>query len=213
MKKVSGKLGLIFVLLLIITIAFPVSGGVEPSPFKAFDAIEYHLNSIDRRVGYEISKLFRQDRYDIPNGTLRKFDAIAETVCLLQEQLEKALDNLHDDEKRNPEVTYELLDVELKARGIVNRIDKLFLNPDYIEIALERVKSNLQIMVYMVTDYSRPSFICSSLSDTEMRTRHLSIGDPDIEVDENGFPCDPARWNEDVAIALAGTEGIEEMTE
>ena len=38
-------------------------------------------------------------------------------------------------------------------------------------------------------------------------------GDVKIEVDEDGFIVDPNHWNEDVARALAGTEGIDELTE
>ena len=36
-------------------------------------------------------------------------------------------------------------------------------------------------------------------------------GDIDIEVDEDGFMQEPDQWNEDVAKALATTEGVEEM--
>jgi tRNA 2-thiouridine synthesizing protein E len=38
-------------------------------------------------------------------------------------------------------------------------------------------------------------------------------GDVSIEVDEDGFITDPNLWNEDVAAALATTEGVEELTE
>ncbi len=38
-------------------------------------------------------------------------------------------------------------------------------------------------------------------------------GDVKIEVDEDGFIVDPNQWNEDVARALAGTEGIDELTD
>ena len=38
-------------------------------------------------------------------------------------------------------------------------------------------------------------------------------GDVKIEVDEDGFIVDPNSWNEDVAAALASTEGIDELTE
>jgi len=38
-------------------------------------------------------------------------------------------------------------------------------------------------------------------------------GDISIEVDEDGFMQEPELWNEDIAKALAGTEGVEEMTE
>lgn len=34
-----------------------------------------------------------------------------------------------------------------------------------------------------------------------------------IEVDEDGFITDPDMWNEDVALALASTEGVTELTE
>jgi len=36
-------------------------------------------------------------------------------------------------------------------------------------------------------------------------------GDIDIEVDEDGFMQEPDQWNEEVAKALATTEGVEEL--
>jgi TusE/DsrC/DsvC family sulfur relay protein len=41
----------------------------------------------------------------------------------------------------------------------------------------------------------------------------MKIGDANIELDKDGFMTDPGLWNETVARAIAGTEGIEEMTE
>ena len=41
----------------------------------------------------------------------------------------------------------------------------------------------------------------------------FKVGDMTIEVDEDGFIQEPDKWNEDVAKALAQTEGVEEMTE
>ena len=38
-------------------------------------------------------------------------------------------------------------------------------------------------------------------------------GSVKIEVDEDGFMDDPSGWNEDVAVALATTEGVDDMTE
>ncbi|MCG0277717.1 MAG: TusE/DsrC/DsvC family sulfur relay protein [Thermanaeromonas sp.] len=35
----------------------------------------------------------------------------------------------------------------------------------------------------------------------------------EIEVDEDGFIQDPEKWNEEVAKALAETEGVTELTE
>lgn len=34
-----------------------------------------------------------------------------------------------------------------------------------------------------------------------------------FEIDEDGFIQEPEKWNEEVAKALAKTEGVEEMTE
>ena len=34
-----------------------------------------------------------------------------------------------------------------------------------------------------------------------------------IEVDEDGFMEEPEEWTEEIAKALAGTEGVDEMTE
>jgi len=38
-------------------------------------------------------------------------------------------------------------------------------------------------------------------------------GDISLEVDEDGFITNPDQWNEDVALALASTEGVDELTE
>ena len=38
-------------------------------------------------------------------------------------------------------------------------------------------------------------------------------GEVKIEVDEDGFMQEPELWNENIALALATTEGVDEMTE
>jgi len=38
-------------------------------------------------------------------------------------------------------------------------------------------------------------------------------GDISIDVDEDGFMQEPEKWNEEVAKALATTEGVDEITE
>jgi TusE/DsrC/DsvC family sulfur relay protein len=38
-------------------------------------------------------------------------------------------------------------------------------------------------------------------------------GNVSIEVDEDGFMLNPEEWNEDVAAALASTEGIDALTD
>jgi tRNA 2-thiouridine synthesizing protein E len=38
-------------------------------------------------------------------------------------------------------------------------------------------------------------------------------GDVKIDVDEDGFMEEPEQWNEKVAMALATTEGVNELTE
>ena len=41
----------------------------------------------------------------------------------------------------------------------------------------------------------------------------MKIGDANIELDKDGFMVDPSLWDEAVARAIAGTEGIEAMTD
>ncbi len=41
----------------------------------------------------------------------------------------------------------------------------------------------------------------------------FTYGNLSIEVDEDGFMQNPEEWNEEVAKALATTEGVEELTE
>ncbi len=38
-------------------------------------------------------------------------------------------------------------------------------------------------------------------------------GDVKIDVDEDGFMLEPDQWNEEVALALASTEAVSELTE
>lgn len=41
----------------------------------------------------------------------------------------------------------------------------------------------------------------------------FKAGDITLDVDEDGFIQQPEKWNEEVAKALAKTEGVEEMSE
>ena len=41
----------------------------------------------------------------------------------------------------------------------------------------------------------------------------LTHGGVSIEVDDDGFLVDPDQWNDTVALALASTEGLEELTD
>jgi len=41
----------------------------------------------------------------------------------------------------------------------------------------------------------------------------INVNGVEIELDEDGFMVDPDLWNEDVALALAKTEEVEELTE
>jgi tRNA 2-thiouridine synthesizing protein E len=41
----------------------------------------------------------------------------------------------------------------------------------------------------------------------------LVVGDLTIEVDEDGFIQEPDKWNEAVALALAKTEGVDDMSD
>jgi len=38
-------------------------------------------------------------------------------------------------------------------------------------------------------------------------------GNVSINVDEDGFMQEPDKWNEEVALALASTEGVDELTD
>lgn len=41
----------------------------------------------------------------------------------------------------------------------------------------------------------------------------ITVNGKDYELDEDGFLVDPEQWNEELAVALAKQEGIEELTE
>lgn len=222
MKKISKHFCFFITLLCIITLHSPTWAGVEPSPFKQvvnkINAIENNLTAIDFIVEHELFKLVRNNKHShLPKSIKNKLDAMAEKICMLRDKLDVELTELPDNAKGTPEITYALVDVELKAASIVNRINKLFLNdPEYIEIPPERVKDNSQSIVYIAEDYIRPISMCDSASEEEvttLQTQSFTPGDVLIEVDEDGFLCDPERWNESVAEALAEEEDIEELTE
>ena len=40
----------------------------------------------------------------------------------------------------------------------------------------------------------------------------FKVGDRTLEVDEHGFIQQPELWNDEVAAALAATEGVDELT-
>lgn len=39
----------------------------------------------------------------------------------------------------------------------------------------------------------------------------VNLGNVEVEVDEDGFIQDPSLWNEEVAKALASTEGVDDL--
>jgi TusE/DsrC/DsvC family sulfur relay protein len=41
----------------------------------------------------------------------------------------------------------------------------------------------------------------------------FQVGSINLDIDEDGFIQEPDKWNEEVAKALAQTEGVDEMTE
>ena len=41
----------------------------------------------------------------------------------------------------------------------------------------------------------------------------FKVGDMTLEIDEDGFIQEPAKWDENVAAALALTEGVTDLTE
>ncbi len=41
----------------------------------------------------------------------------------------------------------------------------------------------------------------------------IAVGDQNIEVDEDGFIQEPDKWTENVARALAETEGVSELSD
>jgi dissimilatory sulfite reductase related protein len=41
----------------------------------------------------------------------------------------------------------------------------------------------------------------------------ISLEGNELEVDEDGFIVDPTKWNEQIALGLAKTEGVEALSE
>ncbi len=41
----------------------------------------------------------------------------------------------------------------------------------------------------------------------------FQVGDDVLEIDEDGFIQEPDKWTEDVAAALAKTEGVDDLTD
>lgn len=44
-------------------------------------------------------------------------------------------------------------------------------------------------------------------------TAQLKVGDTSLDLDEDGFIQQPEKWDAKVALALAETEGVKELTE
>lgn len=42
--------------------------------------------------------------------------------------------------------------------------------------------------------------------------RQIVVGEVTLEVNEDGFILEPERWNDAVAVALAATDGVQELT-
>ena len=42
---------------------------------------------------------------------------------------------------------------------------------------------------------------------------NISVGEISIEIDEDGFIQEPDKWNKSVAVALAQTEGVSELSD
>ena len=211
---------LFMVLLFIFAVITPSSAGVEPSPFKEvvnkINSVGNNLESINKRLEHiifehVISKSISEDSLSKSPGTENKLESMADKLCGCKDKLDKALDRLPDEEKRYQEITVALEDIGLKAGSIVHCINKLYLNPDYIDIAPERVKANAQIIGYAVNKYSTTNG-CSRSGDTETRVLSSStvIGGTEVEVDEDGFICNFDDWNEEVTVEFAKTEEIDE---
>ncbi len=56
---------------------------------------------------------------------------------------------------------------------------------------------------------SRPAVACAC----ETQLHAFKWNEVELTVDEDGFMQEPERWNERVALALASTEGLSQLTE
>ena len=118
--------------------------------------------------------------------------------------------------RRSPVLQHALFGIEMESRNLVNCIDQLYTNPENIDIAQERVRFNSQIMMYSTRTYISRTRDRDTYFELQMRVEAVSEEIPDrdrIIVDEDGFIVDPNLWDEEVAEALARTEGIDSLTD
>ena len=219
MKKLFTRFNLLIISLSIVIIMLAVFAGVEPSPFKEIinqiSTVQNKMESVENQLEQILFKAFYPETEEDPVEKEKKLDDLADVLCDCQVKIDSLVNKVPTEYKRSPILQHALFGIELESRNIVNCIDQLYTDPDNINIAQERVKFNGQIVMYSTRTYSRQTRDQDTRSELQIRVlvSEESPGRDRIIVDEDGFIVDPNLWDEDVAAALARTEGIDSLTD
>ncbi len=219
MNKIFTRSSLLIISLSIVTVMLAVFAGLVPSPFKEIinkiSTVQNKMESVENQLEQILYKSFYPETEEDPIVKEKKLDDLADVLCECQVKLDSLVNEVPAEYRRSPVLQHALYGIELESRNIVDCIDQLYTNPDNIEIAQERVKFNGQIVMYSTRTYSRQ--MRDQDTRTEMQARVLVSdeipGGDRIIVDEDGFLIDPNMWSEEVAEALARTEGVDELTD
>ena len=219
MKRLFNRFSILIITFSIITVMLAVFAGVEPSPFKEIinrmSTVQNKMESVENQLEQILFKAFYPKTEEYPVEKEKKLDDLADVLCDCQVKIDSLVNEVPAEYKRSPVLQHALFGIEMASRNIVNCIDQLYTNPDNVAFAQERVKFNSQVVMYATRTYSRQVRDLDTRTELQIRVQaNDEIPNHDsIIVDEDGFIVDPNQWTEEVAEALARTEGIDEMTD
>ena len=219
MKKLFSRINFLIISLFMATVMLAVFAGVEPSPFKEIinqiSTVQNKMESVENQLEQILYKTFYPETQEDPVEREKKLDDLADVLCDCQVKLDSLVSEVPTEYKRSPVLQHALFGIEMESRNIVNCIDQLYTMPENIDFAQERVRFNSQIVMYSSRTYIRQTRDTNSRTELQIRVES-SEETPNrdrIIVDEDGFIVDPSLWTEEVAEALARTEGIDSLTD
>ena len=111
-----------------------------------------------------------------------------------------------DDKVDNP-LEYPPLDLHDAGRG------QLLMSPKLVTCLNDLAVDNVQYIPAEAVYVPSRAVVPYQLGNILGLVKALDVAASDCEVDEDGFMEEPDVWNEEVALALASTEGVNELTE
>ncbi len=148
-------------ILLLTVIVLPVTGGVEPSPFKGeikkLSNVENKLESYHSRL-IQITSSFPEENEVVKNSLIGKFWRTWRDINKLTAQTENILIDISIEQTPLPsEIQLVLNNIKADAKEIINIVTpylSLTNNSDLL-IAMKQVINSAQDMVYLVDSYLR----------------------------------------------------------